>query len=155
MEVITQTNRTLLIESINPEKLDLLTLIGDTKGIDSLSDEKIQEINEHLEVRGFDEFLTKFSPVVYTFFNANNQKVMYTLEKPEHIPEEMLSEIHLNQHLDFLKMLLTLIETKGSQGLLNVDFKFEKLLELMSPKKVMEDIKQIRKEMQYVYGSVF
>ena len=152
MEVITQTNRTLLIESINPEKLDLLTLIGDTKGIDSLSDEKIQEINEHLEVRGFDEFLTKFSPVVYTFFNANNQKVMYTLEKPEHIPEEMLSEIHLNQHLDFLKMLLTLIETKGSQGLLNVDFKFEKLLELMSPKKVMEDIKQIRKEMQYVYG---
>ena len=27
--IIDQTNRTLLLEEINPEKLDLLTLIGD------------------------------------------------------------------------------------------------------------------------------
>ena len=39
MTIINQTNRTLLLEEINPEKLDLLTLIGDVKGIDSLSDE--------------------------------------------------------------------------------------------------------------------
>lgn len=33
MTIINQTNRTLLLEEINPEKLDLLTLIGecDTK----------------------------------------------------------------------------------------------------------------------------
>ena len=35
MTIINQTNRTLLLEEINPEKLDLLTLIGDVKGIDS------------------------------------------------------------------------------------------------------------------------
>ena len=40
MTIINQTNRTLLLEEINPEKLDLLTLIGDVKGIDSLSDDK-------------------------------------------------------------------------------------------------------------------
>ena len=40
MTIINQTNRTLLLEEINPEKLDLLTLIGDVKGIDSLSDER-------------------------------------------------------------------------------------------------------------------
>lgn len=34
--VIKQTNRTILFEEINPEKLDLLTMIGDVKGIDSL-----------------------------------------------------------------------------------------------------------------------
>lgn len=80
MEIIEQTNRTILFEEINPEKLDLITLIGDTKGIDSLNDDKIKEINEMLLVRSFDEFLDKFAPVVYSFYNANNQKVVYTLK---------------------------------------------------------------------------
>ena len=57
MEIIYQTNRSMLFEEINPEKLDLLTLVGDVKGIDSLDDEKIKEINEHLLVKSFDEFL--------------------------------------------------------------------------------------------------
>ncbi len=79
MANISQTNRTILMEEINPEKLDLVTLVGDTKGIDSLSDEKIKEINENLLVSNFDEFLEKFDPVVYSFFNANNQKVIIQL----------------------------------------------------------------------------
>ncbi len=62
MAIINQTNRTLLIEEINPEKLDLITLVGDVKGLDSLSDEVIKEINEHLLVHSFDEFLEKFDP---------------------------------------------------------------------------------------------
>lgn len=33
LNIISQTNRTLLLEEINPEKLDLLTMIGDVKGI--------------------------------------------------------------------------------------------------------------------------
>ena len=152
MANINQTNRTILMEEINPEKLDLITLVGDTKGIDSLSDEKIKEINENLLVSNFDEFLEKFDPVVYSFFNANNQKVMYTLKKPETIPDEMLTEIHLNASNDFLKMLMTLIDTKRAQGIINVDFKFENLTDLISPKKVMDDIRQNRKELQYVYG---
>ena len=32
MEIIYQTNRSMLFEEINPEKLDLLTLVGDVKG---------------------------------------------------------------------------------------------------------------------------
>lgn len=152
MPVITQTNRSMLMEELNPEKLDLLTMVGDVKGIDSLNDEKIKEINEHLLVKNFDEFLEKFDPVVYSFYNANNQRVMYTLKKPETIPDEMLTEIHLNMHNDFLKMLLTLVETKRSQGLLNVDFRFEKLTDMISPKKVMDDIRQNRKELRYVYS---
>ena len=95
-QIISQTNATMLFEEINPEKLDLLTLVGDVKGFDSLSDEKIQEIHNNLCVKNFDEFIEKFAPVVYSFFNANTQKVMYTLKKPESIPEELLTEIHLN-----------------------------------------------------------
>ncbi|MEK3727621.1 transcriptional regulator [Lysinibacillus sp. FSL W8-0953] len=152
MEIISQTNRTMLFEEINPEKLDLITLVGDVKGIDSLSDEKIKEISQHLLVKSFDEFLDKFSPTVYSFYNAANQKVMYTLKKPEGIQDDCISEIAIDQNNDFLKMLFTLIDTKRSQGITNVDFKFENLLDMISPKKVMDDIRQVRKEIHYLYS---
>ncbi len=151
MSIIKQTNRSLLFEEINPEKPDLLTMVGDVRGIDSLSDGKIKEMNEALLVRSFDEFIAKFEPVVYSFFNANNQKIMYALEKPETIPEDMLTPIYLNGQNDFLKMLMSLVEAKRSQSIINVDFQFDKLTDMISPKKVMEDIKQNRKEMQYTY----
>lgn len=151
-KIISQTNGTMLFEEINPEKLDLLTMVGDVKSDDSLSDEKVREILDKLSVSSFDEFIEKFDPVIYSFYNANNQKVMYTLKKPEGIPDDLLTEIHLNLYNDFLRMLLTLVDTKRSQGMLNVDFKFENLTELISPKKVMEDIKQNRKELRYVYS---
>lgn len=143
MDVIKQTNRTILFEEINPEKLDLITVIGDTKGLNSLNDDKIKEINELFLVNSFDEFLDKFAPVVYSFYNATNQKVMYTLKKPENFPSELITEIPINQSNDFLKMLFTLIDTKRAQGIANVDFKFENLLDMISPKKVMDDISNL------------
>ncbi|UJF32223.1 transcriptional regulator [Paenibacillus hexagrammi] len=152
MDIIRQTNRTMLFEEINPEKLDLLTIVGEVIGIDSLSDEKIKEINQHLLVKSFEEFLVKFCPTVYSFYNASTQKVMYTLHKPEGIPDDCISEIRIDQNNDFLKMLFTLIETKRSQGIANVDFKFENLLDMISPKKVMDDIRQVRKEIHYYYS---
>lgn len=152
MDTIQQTNRSILFEEINPEKLDLITIVGDVKGIDSLSDEKTKEINEHLLVKNFDEFLEKFSPTVYSFYNAANQNVIYTLKKPDNISTECISEIKLNKDNDFLKMIFTLVDTKRSQGIKNVDFKFEKVLDMISPKKIVEDIKQVRKEIHYLYN---
>lgn len=151
MDIITQTNRTILFEEINPEKNNILTIIGDTGGSDSLNDSVIKEINDNLLVRSFDEFLDKFEPVVYSFFNASTQSVLYTLEKPEGIPDEFVSEIPLNRHNDFLNMLFTLIDTKKAQGVINVDFKFENILDMISPKKIMNDIKQVRREIHYLY----
>lgn len=154
MEIINQTNRTILFEEINPEKLDLITLVGDVAGIDSLSDEKIKEINQNLLVNNFDEFLDKFAPTVYSFYNAKDNgegEVVYTLKKPETIPEDYITEIRLDQNNDFLKMLFTLIDTKRSQGIINIDFKFDKVLDMISPKKVMDDIRQSRKEIHYLY----
>ena len=37
MEIINQTNRTLLLDVINPDMMDLVTLVGDVKGLDSLN----------------------------------------------------------------------------------------------------------------------
>ena len=54
MSIIKQTNRTLLFEEINPEKPDFLKLVWVVRGIESLSYEKIKEINEAILVRNFD-----------------------------------------------------------------------------------------------------
>ena len=142
---IKQTNRTMLMETVNPEKLDILTLVGDVRGIESLSDDKIKEINDHLLVHSFDEVLEKFSPKVYYYYNASTQKVIYVTEKPEQVPEEMLNEIPLNRQNEFLGMLMSMVEAKRSEGKTNVDFQFDRVTDMLSPKKVMDSIKQNRK----------
>ena len=149
---INQTNRTILFEEINGEKLDLLTLIDEIGSFESLEDEKIKEINNHLLVKSFDEFLAKFEPKIYSYYDANSKNIMYLLEKPEGIPKEFVTEISIDKGNTFFKMLNTLIDSRKSQGNKNVDFKFENILELISPKKVMEDIKQIRKEIAYTFS---
>ena len=151
MEIISQTNRTLLLDVINPQEQDLLTLVGDVRGIDSLDDDKMREINQHLECCSYEDVERKFQPVVWSFFDASSQSVKYTLEKPENIPENMLTPIHVNESENFQKAVLTVMNSRKAQGLLNVEFEFEKLLEIISPKKVMDDIKQVRKEIQYNY----
>ncbi len=64
----------------------------------------------------------------------------------------MLTEIPLNRQNEFMGMLMSMIETKRSEGSTNVDFKFDKLTEMISPRKVMDAIKQGRRELQYTYG---
>lgn len=152
METITQTNRTILFSEMNPEKLNLLTLIGDVRGKTSLDDDKIKEINETLLVESFEDFLKKFAPVVYSWCDANTGNIQYSLIKPENIPDNCITEIPLNEMNDLLNMLITLQDAKGSLGVANVDFKFSNVLEMISPKKIMEDIRQVRKEIQYTYG---
>lgn len=49
-------------------------------------------------------------------------------------------------------MLLSLLESRASQGLKAVDFKFENILNLLSPKSIIEDIKLSRKEIAYLYS---
>lgn len=152
MEIINQTNRTLLLDVINPDMMDLVTLVGDVKGLDSLNDDQMREINQHLECRSYEEVERKFKPTVWSFYDANSQSVKYTLERPEHIPESMLTAINLNEYDNFFKTILTVMDSRKAQGLLNVEFYFERLLQMISPKKVMEDIKLIRKEIQYNYS---
>lgn len=77
METITQTNRTLLFAEINPERKNILTLIGDVRGKSSLDDDKMKEINEELLVSSFDEFLEKTRPVVYGCLGEEEKRRRY------------------------------------------------------------------------------
>lgn len=154
MDVIQQTNRSILFEEINPEKKDLCTIIGDVDGMESLTDDKMKEINETLAVSNFEEFLEKFSPAVYSCFNVYSEKVIYTLKKPDGIPTNQYMQIPVTMENDFLKMLLSLMEENVAQGLA-VDFKLEHILDMISPKKALEDIRYIRKEIQFTFGQYY
>lgn len=151
METITQTNRTILFEEINPERLNLLTLIGDVRGKNSLDDDKVKEINEELLVASFEEFLEKFGPIVYSWCDAATGAIRYSLVKPENIPQNCVTEIPLNEKNDLLNMLITLLDVRDAQGVANVDFQFADILDMISPKKIMDDIRQVRREIQYTY----
>lgn len=151
MESIQQTNRTMLFEMINPEKLDLMTLIGNIEGIESLDDQKIQEIHEALVVHSFDQFLEKFVPTVYGFFEVNTQKVMYTLKKPHTIPEEMLLVVPLDKDNDFLRMLIKLIDSRQEGKRLDNTLNLENIIDMLSPKKVMQEMRELRGKLRYVY----
>jgi hypothetical protein len=151
MADIPQTSRTLALDEFNPQMPDLLTEIGDSRSIDSLDDEIVRRINDRLLCRSFPEFMRKMKPTVYSFFDANGGSVRYTLKKPESLPDNLITEIPLSEQNDVLKMLMTMIDAKRKQGTKNVDFGFESLLELISPKKVLDDIRQVRKELQSNY----
>ena len=135
METITQTNRTILFAEINPQRFNLLTLIGDVRGKNSLDDEKVKEINEELLVSSFEEFLEKFGPVVYSWCDAATGCIQYSLVKPENIPQNCITEIPLNESNDLLNMNTTLMDAKDAQGVANVDFQFGNILDMISPKK--------------------
>ena len=152
-KIIEQTNRTILFEEFNSEKLDLLTLVGsgNNGSISSLDDEKIREIHEHLLVRSFPEFLEKFEPKIFSYFNAASQRIAYSLDKPQGIPDSAITEIPITVDNTFFKMLSTLLESKKVNGSKNVDFNFVEILNYISPKKVMDDIKQLRKEIAYTF----
>lgn len=151
METITQTNRTMLFAEINPERRNLLTLIGDVRGKSSLDDDKIKEINEELLVSSFEEFIDKFAPAVYSWCDAATGSIQYSLTRPENIPDSCITEIPLTENNDLLNMLITLLGAKGAQGVANVDFAFSSVLDMISPKKIMDDIRQVRREIQYTY----
>ena len=112
----------------------------------------MKEINEVLAVRSFEEFLEKFAPTVYSWCDASSGSIQYSLVKPENIPQSCITEIPINEENDLLNMLITLLDAKGAQGLMNVEFKFGQILDMISPKKIMEDIRQVRREIQYTYG---
>lgn len=46
------------------------------------------------------------------------------------------------------------VDTKRSEGTINVDFKLEKLTDMISPRKIMDAIRQKRKELQYMRASM-
>ena len=153
MADIRQCNRTAYFGVVNPEAPDFLTLAGDTRGLDGLDDTLVQEIEDNLVVRSYQEFERNFAPVVYSFFDAISQKPIYTLERPDPqvVPSEFLTEIPLGINNPTTGMMYTMIDSKSAGGVKNIDFGYDNILSQISPKKMVQNVKQIRKELGHNY----
>lgn len=153
MADIRQCNRTAYFGVVNPEAPDFLTLAGDTRGLDGLDDTLVQEIEDNLVVRSYMEFEKKFAPVVFSYFDSISQEAKYTLERPDSqiVPPEYLTEIPLGILNPTTAMIYTMLDSKAAGGVKNIDFGYENILSQISPKKMVQNVKQIRKELQHNY----
>lgn len=151
MKIVKQTNRTILFDVINPERLDLINLMAgvETTG-KSLTDEKVKEIHSHLLVHSFDEFLKKFAPTIYSYFDAESKRMVYTLERPMGIPDQFIKGIVIDKNNGFLKTFMRLIDEKRSSNKPNVSFNYDSMLEMLSPQKTLNDMKRLSKDVNYL-----
>lgn len=153
MQIITQTNRTILFQEINPEIENLNILTGPVTEGRSLDDDMIKEINEKLSVRDFDEFLLKFSPGIYGCFDVYSQKMRFTLRKPN-ISQNKFTYIPINKNNDFLQMLTSLMDWDREDGPF-YDFKMRDILDMLSPRYALESVKDLRDEIQQTFHRYF
>lgn len=153
MKIVKQTNRTILFDVVNPEKFDLINLLAgiETTG-KSLTDEKVKEIHSHLLVHSFDEFLKKFAPTIYSYFDAESKRMVYTLERPMGIPDQLVKGIVIDKSNGFLKTFMRLIDEKRSSNKPNVSFNYDSMLEMLSPQKTLNDMKRLSKDVNYLAG---
>ena len=150
---IEQTSKTLLIEEFcaSDDKPDLYTILRN-EDVKQKS-EFHSLIEEKLEVRSFEEFISKFMPSVWEWMEQTGDstcpvRFCYSLEKPSHAPHA--HEIELSKN-EFYNMVMELYSQKGISGSSNLEFDYSRVAELLSPKKVMENAKQLRKDLQYNY----
>ncbi len=150
MGIIEQTNRTILFDVINPEVFDMFNIMSDVdENSKSLSDEKVAEINNALLVNNFDEFLRKFKPTIYSYFDQERGMV-YELTKPAGIPEPLVKKIVIDRNNTFLKMFISIMDSKKASGATNASFNYEKVTEMLAPHKTLKEIKKLKKDITYL-----
>ena len=148
--MITQTNRTILFDGINPEVFNLSDLMAGTEeNVLSLTDEKIKEINEHLLVSSFDEFLKKFKPTIYSYFDTNNMP-QHSLVKPVGIPDMFVKETVLDRNNRVLKMFTQMMDRKKSSNTTNAAFDYEAVTKMLAPEKALKEMQKIKMEIKYL-----
>lgn len=151
---IKQTSKTLLVEEfcISDSVPDLYTLLKN-EDVKQKS-EFFSLIEKKLEVRSYEEFVERFMPSVWEWMEQSNDpscpvRFCYSLEKPNGIAHEM--KLSSNE---FYSMVMDLYSKKGTSGESNLEFDYSRVVELLSPRKVMENAKQLRKDLQYNYNKM-
>lgn len=106
-----QTNRTLLIEEIAPNKENLISLIQYVEQRESLSDEEIKEIHQKLEVTSFEEVLEKFNPCIYMTLDTDQLQASFFRSVAPEMKKEMQT-ISVAKQMFFFDELVKLMENK-------------------------------------------
>lgn len=138
-----QTNRTILLEEINPNKPNLLNLIGDVKEQESLTDEKIEQIHKELEVQSFSQLIDKFEPGIYMYLNTSECQARFSYQRYEMEGYEV-SKIALDNKNSLLSAILELMDSKKNRQYLLKNFNY--ILSCLVPKSNKKAFSRQRKE---------
>lgn len=139
-----QTNRTILFEEINPDIMDLYTLIGNVKDKKSISDMELEEIHQKLLVKSFDEFMQKFTPKLYGFVDTDNLTFSFSYERKWNHKNTFC--ISLNNENRFFQEIFHLLSTndKNIVPLGNIQDIFHLILE----NEKVTDLKKLKGELK-------
>ena len=148
MKMVRQTGTTIIFEEFNKQKTDLYTLL--TRDETPVSLEKFKNYlvgaESEIAVRSFGEFVEKFAPTIYETVvktGENTSQFVYHFEKPE----GDCVEIQLKDHA-FYKMILSMMDRKGSSAKGNLEFSYDDLKKALTPQAEMEECRRIRKNLQ-------
>ncbi len=145
LNVVKQTNNTMLFQSFNEDTIDLVTLLSNSKNDEGLDDSILDEINQKLIVKSFEEFLDKFAPTFYLMYDDKGIPI-YTTKDPK---QDNVIKQKIDLDNTVFKMLTQIINKKGVSGDVNIDFEYKEILGLISPKSVVDDAKKLRKLLAY------
>ena len=147
LKAIGQTNKLLLIEEFNPNVTNLIEIMN--KKI-SKPEELVQEIQEKLEVKSFDDFLTKFDPVIYQWDgkDADGNPMFYYDTNPP--ASDNYDIIHISEQ-DYFKSIVELYKKKITSGDTNLKTDYEIIAQKLDPASVIKQAKTIRKSLDSAY----
>ena len=142
-----QTHKTIIFEEFDSfsGKPDLYTILNNDPSGDNLSTEL-----DKLLVKSFDEFMKNFSPKVYEVAwrdQYGNIQFLYTTD-PTKFPDCPYVTFDIGEHA-FYKMLSELYVTRGSRGQANIKFDDKEIMEMLTPKKELEEVRDLRRKMEY------
>ena len=151
LEFINQTSKTIIFEKFSSSAVDLYTIIKNENVREKSEFFKI--IEDKLEVRSFEKFAERFMPSVWEWIEPSDDPYQqvnfcYSLEKPDGIPDAREMKLDKNE---FYSMVMDLYEKKGSSGESNLEFDYSRVAKLLSPNNVLENAKQLRKDLDYNY----
>lgn len=148
---IKQTYRTIIFEEFNKEHTSLDTLIQRRDLLDD-PDEMQKAVATGLEVHSFEEFLAKFKPCLYEVMEMVDGKprLTYYTQKPngEGYPVIEIKDTR------YFKMLVSIYQNKGTANMANIDFDMKQFMELMMPKKDIEEIQDESKLLKSIEATI-
>lgn len=76
--------------------------------------------------------------------------MVYELTKPEGIPDSLVKKIVIDRNNTFLKMFVSIMDTKKASGATNASFNYERITEMLAPHKTLKEIKKLKKDISYL-----
>ena len=147
LKAVGQTNKLLLIEEFNPNITNLIDIMNQKI---SEPEKLVQEIQEKLEVKSYDDFLKKFDPVIYQWDgkDANGNPVLYYDTKPPASDNYCIIRV---SEQEYFKSIVELYKKKITSGDTNLNADYEIIAKKLDPANVIKQAKNVRKSLDSAY----